>query len=308
MSFTKLDSSILASTVWVGTSPETKVVWIAMLALRNQHHVVEASVPGLAQMAGVPVPAVEKALKLFLAPDPYSRTKDFEGRRIEAVEGGWRLLNGEKYRAKGRSTERTEYFREYRRRERAKERLVEAEQPAVNECAPPFTPVHNRSHLSTKPTEKKAKLDPLAVPIPAELQSAAFIEEWQTFIEFRQRLGKPFKTEEGPKGSLRLLVPLGPARAVRALQLTRQNEWQGVKYGIAELEEQERKAATKGVAPATPAAARRRAAQELELERQKVKQRAFGNKALTAEQRDSIVDAAERATCLEDLERILWPT
>jgi hypothetical protein len=38
------------------------------------------------------------ALQKFLGPDPYSRTSEHEGRRIEKVEGGSGLLNAEKYR------------------------------------------------------------------------------------------------------------------------------------------------------------------------------------------------------------------
>jgi len=290
VSYTKLDSSIIASTVWVGTDSDTKVVWIAMLALRDKHHVVEASIPGLAKLAGVSVEATQKAIELFLSPDPYSRTKDFEGRRIEAVEGGWRLLNGEKYRAKGRSTERTDYFREYQRQRRATEK--------AEDCQPPSTTV------STKPPAKKKpeKFDPLAVPIPLDLQSPTFEKAWRAFVEYRDGIGKPFKTENGPVHSFRLLSPLGPERAASALRVTMDNEWQGVKYGIAELLDQEKRAGK----PSAPAA-HRSASQQLELERRKVTQRAFATRTLTPEQRDSIVAAAEKATCLEDLERILWP-
>jgi hypothetical protein len=38
-------------------------------------------------------------LAKFLAPDPDSRTRDDEGRRIEEIDGGWSLLNHGKYRA-----------------------------------------------------------------------------------------------------------------------------------------------------------------------------------------------------------------
>jgi hypothetical protein len=70
-----------------------------MLAMADKHGRVWASVPGLANRARVPVEAVERALGIFLAPDPHSRTKAFEGRRIEVIDGGWRLLNHAKYRA-----------------------------------------------------------------------------------------------------------------------------------------------------------------------------------------------------------------
>jgi hypothetical protein len=44
--------------------------------------------------------STEQALAVFLSPDPDSRTSDHEGRRIEAIEGGWRLLNYKVYREK----------------------------------------------------------------------------------------------------------------------------------------------------------------------------------------------------------------
>ena len=110
------------STVWQ-ENKETRLVWITMLAMKNRWHVVEASVPGLAKRAGVTVEECEEALRRLSAPDPYSRTKDHEGRRIKAVEGGWEILNGEPYRLKMSVEERREYKRlkqaEYRARKKA---------------------------------------------------------------------------------------------------------------------------------------------------------------------------------------------
>jgi hypothetical protein len=97
--FTKLHSSILSSTIW-RQDPETKVVWITLMALADRDGVAQASIPGLAHFAGVSVEATEAAIQKFLSPDPWSRTPDREGRRIEKVDGGWRLLNHAKYREK----------------------------------------------------------------------------------------------------------------------------------------------------------------------------------------------------------------
>lgn len=93
-----------------------------MLALRDGRHVVEASVPGLASLARVSVEECREAIQRFESPDPDSRSPDFGGRRIEKVEGGWRILNGEKYRQKMGMDERREYQRikqaEYRQRKK----------------------------------------------------------------------------------------------------------------------------------------------------------------------------------------------
>jgi len=81
----------------------------------------------------------------------------------------------------------------------------------------------------------------------------------------------------------------------------------GVEYGIAELTRREAAAPAVSGASHPPTEARRRGTQKLELPRRELIQRAFASATLTGEQRNSIVEAAERATCLEDLERILWP-
>lgn len=95
--FTKLFSSITESTVWCEPD-RTRLVWIAMLAMADHAGRVWSSVPGLANRARVPLEDVEIALTTFLSPDSYSRTPDHEGRRIEPIDGGWRLLNHAKYR------------------------------------------------------------------------------------------------------------------------------------------------------------------------------------------------------------------
>lgn len=68
-----------------------------MLAMTDKHGCVYSSVPGLADRAKVTRAEVDIALACFLAPDPDSRTKDMEGRRVEEIDGGWRLLNHAKF-------------------------------------------------------------------------------------------------------------------------------------------------------------------------------------------------------------------
>jgi hypothetical protein len=97
--YTKLFASILTSTIWREPGP-TKLCWITMLAMSDQDGIVESSIPGLAHLAGVSIQEAEIAIATFLAPDQYSRSPEFEGRRIEPVDGDWRILNRDKYRDK----------------------------------------------------------------------------------------------------------------------------------------------------------------------------------------------------------------
>jgi hypothetical protein len=118
--YTKLFSSILESTVWLEALP-TKVLWITLLAMADRDGSVEASVPGLAKRAGVERSDCEHALTLFMAPDPDSRTKAHGGRRVEPIDGGWRILNYEAYRYRASLEEAREKATERKRRQRVRD-------------------------------------------------------------------------------------------------------------------------------------------------------------------------------------------
>jgi len=118
-SFVKLFNSILHSTIWSEPN-HVRIVWITMLAMSNRYGDVDASIPGLARMAGQSVEEVEDAITRFLSPDPYSRTPDNDGRRIKTIVGGWHLLNHGKYRELLSAEERKEYNRKKQAERRAK--------------------------------------------------------------------------------------------------------------------------------------------------------------------------------------------
>lgn len=136
MAFTKLFAEILDSTIWRETN-ETRLVWITMLAMADKHGDVMASVPGLADRSRVTLQECETALDCLMAPDPYSRTTDFEGRRIATIDGGWHLLNHAKYRRKMNEEERREYNRvkqaERRARLKAEEKRCQTLSNVVND-------------------------------------------------------------------------------------------------------------------------------------------------------------------------------
>ena len=118
MSYTKLFHSILDSSIWQ-ESHQTRIVWVTMLAMADQHGEVQAAVPGLAKRAGVTIAEAEQAIETLSAPDTYSRTPDHEGRRIAKIDGGWEILNHAKYRhaasledRKEKAAERAKRFRD----------------------------------------------------------------------------------------------------------------------------------------------------------------------------------------------------
>lgn len=125
MAYTKLFNSIITSTIW-SEDDQTRIVWITFLAIADKHGEVQGSVPGIARLAGVSVDSARVAIDKFLAPDPDSRTKDDEGRRIEVIEGGWLLLNYAKYREMASDADRAEKsaIRQKRFREKRKRNAI----------------------------------------------------------------------------------------------------------------------------------------------------------------------------------------
>lgn len=149
--YTKLFGSIVASTIW-REDDKTRLVWITMLAIANKHGEVEASVPGLADLSRVSVAECRESLAKLESPDPDSRSSEQEGRRIEKVEGGWRLINHAKYRAKLSVDERREYLAQKKREERAR-------QHGVNSCQQMSTSVAGSQLASTQSTHTEAEAD-----------------------------------------------------------------------------------------------------------------------------------------------------
>lgn len=103
MSFAKLDGDITESSLW--SQPEhVRVVWIAFLAKKDEHGFVHASYTGMQRVSNLKNDEsgekFKSAIECLESPDPDSKTKAFDGRRIQRVDGGWIVLNHELYRLK----------------------------------------------------------------------------------------------------------------------------------------------------------------------------------------------------------------
>lgn len=117
MSFAKLDSGIVNSTIWVQPHDVLRV-WIWFLSQCDARGVIRAAAPAISLACMVPVERMREILHLLESPDEDSRTPDHDGRRIERIEGGWRILNYGKYRESREPDERREYQREWDRQHR----------------------------------------------------------------------------------------------------------------------------------------------------------------------------------------------
>ena len=97
MSWTKLVSEIVTSSIWEEDNTTLRV-WIAILATKDKNGMVQGCLRGLARVCNVTPEECAAALAKLEGPDPDSRTKENEGRRLQKIDGGWVVLNHFKYR------------------------------------------------------------------------------------------------------------------------------------------------------------------------------------------------------------------
>lgn len=157
--FVKLYGSILDSSVW-GESKDTRLVWVTLLAMADPEGYVEASLPGLARRANVTIEECEAALAVLSAPDPYSKSQEHDGRRVEKVARGWLVLNYEAYREmRTRSqADAARRKREQRERERGHGGVTECDSHAESHEDVTVTPVTDAStSTSTSPSSSASQ-------------------------------------------------------------------------------------------------------------------------------------------------------
>ncbi len=91
-------SPIVDSSLWEENGNVVKV-FMTMLATKDSDHICRLDAYRIAKKCSLDELAVLDILKLLASPDQRRKTpQEFEGRRIRAVEDGWFVLNGEKYR------------------------------------------------------------------------------------------------------------------------------------------------------------------------------------------------------------------
>ncbi len=141
MPFVKLDKGILTSTIWC-LRPELEVFVTALLMAEPREFTepiptlkitsledgewtvpagwygfVHAAGPGIVRASHVDQSLGMEALKRLAAPEPESRSQEFDGRRMVRVNGGFTVLNFMKYRDFDHSAaDRMRRLRERRKR------------------------------------------------------------------------------------------------------------------------------------------------------------------------------------------------
>lgn len=133
MAYSKLHSSIVHSSLWSAPDP-VRIMFLTLLAMCDRDGIVYGSTSGIARVANVDIGKARVAIEALMSPDQESsdriRSPENEGRRIEAVSGGFRLLNFEYYRGLRNDDDRRIQNRE------AQERFRERNKPASAKSKP----------------------------------------------------------------------------------------------------------------------------------------------------------------------------
>ena len=144
-----------------------------MLAMADQNGIVAASLPGLARLARIDRERCQDALETMLAPDQYSRSPEFEGRRIERVEGGWKLLNHAKYMRLLSKEDRREYNAQKQRESRERKHSSTNVNTPVDKSNDVSTSAHRDRDLD-RDTDKDGEKKALATPSPLAFSGQHF--------------------------------------------------------------------------------------------------------------------------------------
>src|SRR6266487_1337692 len=132
MAYSKLYSSLVSSSLWV-QNDSTRLLFVTLLAMADQGGVVYGSKTGIARIANIDPDEIEGAFDTLMGPDAESsdrlRSPEHEGRRIEEVPGGYRLLNYSYYRSLRNEDDRRRQNAEAQQRRREETRKVSRRQP-----------------------------------------------------------------------------------------------------------------------------------------------------------------------------------
>ena len=122
MSFLKLDKDFFTSSIWFMGDPDELKVWLYLLYKADYGNgIVRDTLPAIAFSCQITIERAKEILATMAGPDPHSRSKQYEGRRISIQDDPeWQItvLNFEKYQAKDHgSAARQKRYRERKKTE-----------------------------------------------------------------------------------------------------------------------------------------------------------------------------------------------
>jgi hypothetical protein len=241
--YSKLFAKIVDSSIWLEPD-HVRIVWLTFLAMKDQKGFVWISTPAnVAIRARVSVEQAEDAIKRLESPDPYGRTQEYDGRRIERVGDGWLVLNAKKYddivyqeHMRERNRIRQAAFREKNRDEPSNNERRTKERIASNAVSTVDRRRDNTESESESEKEEKYKKEESAPSARSRLRSVTVSLEELIAEGCDEQAAKDWITSRGKSKLTRTAWTLlkneatkagvTPAEAVR---IAAGNSWRGFK-------------------------------------------------------------------------------
>lgn len=170
MSFAKLDSGIVNSTLWV-LPDDVLRVWIWLLSQADANGVVRTAAPALALVCMKSVDRIREIMLLLESPDPDSRSDVEEGRRLLKIPGGWQIINYRAYRERVAADEKRENDRIRIAEKRAAARETSPRVAGCSEVSQPVAEVAQAEAEAEAEKRKDQGASPYGDTLPAEPKS-----------------------------------------------------------------------------------------------------------------------------------------
>jgi hypothetical protein len=179
-------------------SKEVRLLFVTMLALKNRDGLVIATMSGLKRLANLKAEEVESSVAVLEAPDTKAElTQEFQGRRIERCEGGWRILNHEKYRDLVSGTKRRAYQASWQKgyRDRKKMAKQQGYKDGVEQVIDEGLNEMKESH--------KVQPDPMTDEQRAAVEEEVYQQYPREFVEPPEVASPPITQPIAPRYKLR---------------------------------------------------------------------------------------------------------
>lgn len=112
-----------------------------LLVLADSDGVVDMTPEAISRRTNVPIEEVQKYISELQQPDPTSRSKQEEGRRLVLIDAkrgwGWQIVNYQHYRKIRDEEARRSYFRDAKRKQRKR---YNCQRPSVDKSGQVLTP------------------------------------------------------------------------------------------------------------------------------------------------------------------------
>lgn len=160
------------SSLW--TEPDsTRILFITLLAIADRRGVVNGSRQGISRIANIDHDDLDDAWQHLLSPDPDSsdrlRNPDNEGRRIEEIPGGFKLLNYEFYRGLRNEDDRREQNRQaqdrYVKKHKPQSATISHDQPRSARISLDEPPKPNSAHAEAEAEADADNTPPFPPPL-----------------------------------------------------------------------------------------------------------------------------------------------